>query len=186
MSIDSTIASLVDFSGLGPVGITVAAALLNAIISFAIERRLYNHPYFASGVALITASIATYFSFVALSHPQGFRPWTIVSLFLASVALWGVFCHVLAMNFGPLISVDPSSPGSSRLRKNWAKSIDYAYLTLSTLSILRIVVGVAESGSVVALFNAIAAVFLGVAVALRITKTSIEVLGWDKPLAQPA
>jgi hypothetical protein len=69
----------------------------------------------------------------------------------------------------------------SILAVNWVKSIDYIYLTISTLSILRIVVSAVVVGDGVTYFNALAAVFLGFAVALRITRTSIEIFGWDKP-----
>ena len=70
-------------------------------------------------------------------------------------------------------------PENSIFRRNWVKAIDYIYLFLSTFSILRIVVSAVTTPQGSTYFSAFAAVLLGFAVALRITRTSIEIFGWE-------
>jgi hypothetical protein len=164
----------------GNVATAVAAAVANIVVSYLIERRFYANRLAVVLLTLFTAFIATVFSFLYLANPVNHLPSTIVVIFLTSVALWAVFFHVSAINYGPSISRINLGRWSV-LSVNWVKSIDYIYLTLSTLSVLRIVVSAVVVGNGVTYFNALAAVFLGFAVALRLTRTSIEIFGWDKP-----
>ncbi len=164
----------------GKVSAAVAAAIANAVVTYIIERKFYANRLVVVFLILLTALVATVFSFVYLANPANHSPSTIVVIFLTSVALWAVFFHVSAIHYGASIS-SMNLGRWSILAVNWVKSIDYIYLTISTLSILRIVVSAVVVGDGVTYFNALAAVFLGFAVALRITRTSIEIFGWDKP-----
>jgi hypothetical protein len=151
-------------SGVGVnVATAVAAALANLLVSYFVERRFYRNRLVIISLTLLTALVATVFSFVYLANPANHRPWTIVVIFLTSVTLWAAFFHVAAINYGHSIS-RINLGGWSALSANWVKSIDYIYLTLSTLSVLRIVVSAVVIGNGVTYFNALAAVLLGFAV----------------------
>lgn len=167
------------FAG-GNVATAAAAAIANMIVSYLIERKFYRNKLIILLMTLSSAFVATFFSFYYLSNPAAHSPTTIVSIFLTSVVLWAVFFHVAAFNYGSAIS-SINLGRWSIIAVNWVKFIDYIYLTLSTLSVLRIVVSAVVVGDGVTYFNALAAIFLGFAVALRITRTSIEIFGWDKP-----
>lgn len=173
-------------SGYGAnVAVAVAAAIANLVLTYLIERRFYANRLVVVLLTLFTAFVATVFSFLYLANPANHSPSTIVVIFLTSVSLWAVFFHVSAINYGSSIS-RINLGRLSILSTNWVKSIDYIYLTLSTLSVLRIVVSAVVVGNGVTYFNALAAVFLGFAVALRLTRTSIEIFGWDKPRTMAA
>jgi hypothetical protein len=76
--------------------------------------------------------------------------------------------------------------GDNRLWiKHWVKEIDYIYLLVSSLSLLKLVITQIHPHEELRVYNAIAAVALGTALALRMTKTSIEVWGWDDPTRRP-
>lgn len=57
--------------------------------------------------------------------------------------------------------------------------IDYLYLAGSTFGILRIALSDVEVGDPVNT-NIVGVIVLGIALSLRLTKTSIEIFGWDK------
>ncbi len=173
------------FSGIGAnILDSVVAVLGNAVIAYVIERRFYTNKIILLWLTAFTAFTATVFSFISLVDPEDYDPTTIVTVFLTSLASWIVFFHVGAKNYGRFLSLINLGKWSP-LAKNWVKSIDYIYLTLSTLSVLRIVVGSVASSYSMTSFNAVAAIVLGVAVALRLTRTSVEIFGWDKaPLSE--
>jgi hypothetical protein len=128
---------------------------------------------------LFTALVATGVSFYFLLDPNSHPAITIILTFVASVVFWATTCHVFAMNFGVWLTQKLSR--WPVLSANLVRAIDYVYLTISTFSILRIVVSAVSVGNGVTYFNATAAVMLGLAVAVRLTRTSIEIFGWDKP-----
>jgi hypothetical protein len=167
--------------GVGPnVAIAIVAALISAIGSLVIEVIFYGNKTIGVLLTAVSACIAAISSFVFLTSPTSHSPSAIFVVFLTSVALWAVCFHVLAFNFGAVIG-DINLGRWSVLAKRWVKAIDYVYLSLSTLAVLRIVMSAVTSGNDVVVFNALAAVLLGFAVALRVTKTSIEIFDWDKP-----
>ena len=163
----------------GNVATAVAGALVNLVISYLIVRKFYKSRIAVLILTLFTALVATIFSFFYLSNPANHELSTIVIIFLTSVILWMVFFHVGSLNYGYLITTINFGKWSV-LSANWVRAIDYIYLTLSTLSVLRIVVSAAVVGNGVVYFNAVASVLLGFAVAMRITRTSIEIFGWDR------
>ncbi|MQW73457.1 hypothetical protein GHK50_21035 [Sinorhizobium medicae] len=128
-----------------------------------------DHFEFTSIVVISTVN-ATVGSYSILSEPTR-TVWSSVASIGYAILMWSVAFHILAFAFGPALS--------SRF-KHWVKCIDYLYLLGSTFGILRIVTaGVALSDNE-ATVNVGGALFLGVALALRLTKTSIEIFGWDK------
>jgi len=157
----------------------IIAASLNRLFSYIVERKFHKNRLVVMALTLSTALVASVFSFAFLTKPANHLPWTIVVIFLTSVTLWALFFHVSAINYGHRISGIKLGSWSA-LSANWVKSIDYIYLKLSTLSVLRIVVSAVTVGNGATYLNAVASVLLGFAVALRITRTSIEVSGWDK------
>ncbi|HXW70611.1 MAG TPA: hypothetical protein VEK34_04085 [Methylocella sp.] len=70
--------------------------------------------------------------------------------------------------------------------RNWVKGIDYLYLSISAVGVVKIVVGAVTTAQGSAEFNAIATILLGIAIAMRITRTSIEIFEWDKAPANRA
>jgi hypothetical protein len=95
----------------------------------------------------------------------------LISTFLTSLLYSTAVFHFLAYSFGPRLT---------RIFTHWVKAIDYVYLTLSIASLLRIVMSMSamEADNN---FTAYSTVALSIAVALRLTKTTIEICSWDKP-----
>jgi len=59
-------------------------------------------------------------------------------------------------------------------------------LVVSAVSLLKLVISQIHPHHELKVYNAVAAVALGTALALRITKTSIEVWGWDDSSRAPS
>jgi len=103
--------------------------------------------------------------------------------FLISVFYATVLFHYLAGLFGHLIS-NLNIGRLSIFARNWVKVIDYVYLLISLLSLSRIVMSVSgvdandANNITVMIYSTVA---LSIALALRLTKTTIEILSWDKP-----
>lgn len=119
------------------------------------------------------------FTFSVLVHSEGYRLWSIIAIFITSIILWTLTFHFIAKDFGYYIGIINLGKWSV-LSKNWVRLIDYIYLFLSLVGVLRIVIGLTEQGQELIYFNASASLALSIAVALRITKTSIEIFEWDK------
>jgi hypothetical protein len=100
----------------------------------------------------------------------------LITMFLGSSVLWALIFHCVAYCYGPLFT--------RIFTHNWVKSIDYVYLTLSIVSLLVAVMSMSamEADNN---FKAYFTVALSIAVALRLTKTTIEICSWDKPRRIP-
>lgn len=152
---------------------------LLALVSIVFEEiRKHRHSRgIATMLTVVVALIASLWTYMLLIVPEHKLTGTVL-FFLVSLCLWALSFHIFALNFGREITLWLRR--WPKLAGNWVKAIDYLYLSLSTFSIIRIVVSaVVKDGN--DYFNALGAVLLGFAVALRITKTSIEIFGWDRP-----
>jgi hypothetical protein len=106
-----------------------------------------------------------------------------VETFLISTFYATVLFHYLAGLFGHLIT-NLNLGRLSIFARNWAKVIDYVYLLISLLSLSRIVMSVSgvvtnDADNITVIVSLTVA--LSIALALRLTKTTIEILSWDKP-----
>ena len=105
---------------------------------------------------------------------------SVIFTFLAAVLYWAAVFHYSAFLFGHRIT--NLRPGIfSIFTQNWVKTIDYAYLLISIVSLLKIALSISEAETDNIRFTAYSTVALSIAVALRLTKTSIEIFSWDKP-----
>jgi FlaA1/EpsC-like NDP-sugar epimerase len=102
----------------------------------------------------------------------------ILPAFISCLVIWTFTFHWVAYHVGWCIR---QRYGDSPWVKQWVKEIDYIYLLVSSLSLLKLVITQIHPHDELKVYNALAAVALGTALALRITKTSIEVWGWDEP-----
>lgn len=128
------------------------------------------------GIILVILSSA-YSSYLALTAQSRTLP-SVLGAVSGVLFLFLVAFHIGAFLFGPSIS---EGALGDFLAKSWVRMIDYFYLTGSTFGILRIAIsGVGSSGDLTSV-NAFGIIMLGAALALRLTKTSIEIFGWDKP-----
>jgi hypothetical protein len=107
----------------------------------------------------------------------------LVETFLISVLYATVLFHYLAGLFGHCIT-NLTLGRLSIFARNWVKVIDYVYFLISIFSLPRIVMSVsrvdandANNITVMVYFT----VTLSIALALRLTKTTIEILEWHKP-----
>jgi hypothetical protein len=123
------------------------------------------------------------FLYMFIFNPRGCKASEILQLFVCGLFLLTSFFHLIAFKYAyrirNLIGQD------SLIGRNWVKSIDYIYLLLSSFSILRIVISTTTTSEGSTSFSAFAAILLGLAVALRITRTSIEIFEWDKRPVNP-
>jgi hypothetical protein len=156
-----------------PLIFSIVAALVSSSVSYFVEHNFRRSKLAAVLLVLFGAAVATIVSFYMFANPTAYNEWTLSLTVVADIAVWAVLFHVTSIYFGPDLS--------HWLSSNWVRAIDYVYLTLSTLSIVRIVFTARASGSESITFNALAVVGLAFAVGLRITRTSIEIFGWDKP-----
>ena len=110
----------------------------------------------------------------ALSTSSSF--WGATIIILGSFLFWVYEFHTLARMMGP-----PLSRGiwGEFIAQHWVKLIDYVYLSASVLSLVRLAYSAPKTGGPDFL-TSLAAMLLGMAVALRITKTSVEIFQWDK------
>jgi hypothetical protein len=107
----------------------------------------------------------------------------ILPAFLSCLFIWTLTFHWLAYQLGYHFR-DRFGDGKPWAR-HWVKEIDYIYLLVSSVSLLKLVITQIHPQQELRGYNAVAAVALGTALALRITKTSIEVWDWDNPRRAP-
>lgn len=168
----------------GNVTLGILGALLSLATAYVVQRTFLSSKLVALLLTLFTAIVAAVLSFFCLASPADHLPSTLVLIFLTSVVLWAVCFHVFAANFGYRIR-QINAGWCSVFFNNWVKALDYIYLTISAFSVLRILMTAVIAGNGIAYVNAFATVLLGLAVALRLTRTSTEIFGWDRP-RQPA
>jgi uncharacterized membrane protein len=106
--------------------------------------------------------------FILLNREDTFS--AILTVFYSFI-VWMVALHGVAQNCGHYVS---SGIFGEFFARNWVKMIDYVYLTASIFGLVRIATSPSHT------VNAWGAVIVGIALALRITKTSIEIFAWDK------
>jgi len=94
--------------------------------------------------------------------------------FVTFTIVWGVFFHTLAKDEGSFFT--------RKFGRGWVKAIDYAYLTLSFAGLMSGLIGAIDPESKQYLKPLIILTMLVIAIglALRITKTTIEIWEWDK------
>lgn len=127
---------------------------------------------------ILLASISSTASYYFLTNEQYRILPIVVSSFILSIFIWTLTFHILLANYGSRITKF-SIFGYTRIFENWVKAIDYIYLGFTSLGVVRIVVGMIE-GTSHGKLDAIAAIVIGFAVSLRVTRTSVEIFGWDK------
>ncbi|WP_155256408.1 hypothetical protein [Mesorhizobium loti] len=131
----------------------------------------------ASSFQIVFPVFITIISVSYFSDPQRELKW---SMFMAvyTIIAWTTIFHNAARFAGPHLS---AGIFGEWFAKAWVKCIDYIYLTVSALGVLRLAIsGMPDDLSY---FNAVGVVAIGVGLGLRLTKTSIEIFGWDKPPA---
>jgi hypothetical protein len=127
---------------------------------------------------IVYTAIATQVTYTLMKQPD--RDFmAVVGVIVGIVGFWSLFCHVVAYAMGPRLT--------SWCGPSWVKCIDYIYLAGSTYGILRIAMqnNVPQNAAAVtpvpaADMDAIGVVILGIALSIRLTKTTIEIRGWDK------
>ena len=158
------------------------------IISIVVEKKYREHKYVQTLVTLAGAVAVTGYTGLFLLNPAAKSAGDAIAAFIIFFVLWAAFFHVVAWNYGPWLSsvtLPRWSFGWSLRDGVWVKAIDYVYLVFSSLGILRIVVGLNAADPDLRYVNVFAALLLGIGVAMRITKTTIEIAGWDQPVPGP-
>jgi hypothetical protein len=161
----------------------LAVVLVQSLLSYLVERRFHENRYVQVGVALMAAFTATILTVLLLrSHvamgcadvraaASACSSGDVLVAFALFVLIWCAVFHLVAWHFGRSFS-------STRFGNSWVKAIDYVYLTLSATGILRIVLGLVEPPSL-SYATLAAPLILGIAIAIRMTKTTIEIQNWD-------
>jgi hypothetical protein len=159
---------------------------IQIIVSYVVERRYRHKRHVQTLVTLAGAVAATGYTALFLLSPESKSSGDAIAAFIIFLVLWAAFFHVVAWNYGARIST-LTLPGCNLSLGDgvWVKAIDYVYLISSSLGILRIVLGLANPNPDLRYVNVLAALLLGIGVAIRITKTTIEITGWDRPAAAP-
>lgn len=134
-------------------------------------------------VAFIGVSSLITFLYMFMDNQIGYKASDLLEIFVYGLFQLTCFFHIVAFKYA--CSIRNLIGQDSLIGQNWVKSIDYIYLLLSSFSILRIVISTTTTAEGSTYFSGLAAVFLGVAVALRLTRTSIEIFEWDKRQGNP-
>ncbi len=152
------------------------------IISYLVERKYRHKRYVQTLVTLTGAVSVTGYTALFLLSPETKSAGDSIAAFIMFLVMWAALFHVVAWNYGAWVSTLTLPGGNLSLGNGvWVKALDYVYLILSSLGILRIVLGLASPNPDLRYVNVLAALMLGIGVALRITKTTIEIAGWDRP-----
>jgi hypothetical protein len=104
------------------------------------------------------------------------RPGEILIGFLAFLFMWAAMFHMIAWQYGHKLL-------SRFFGRHWVRGIDYIYLVGGITGLLVTVLKMTQGIDASAVPQRVAILVLGVAVALRITKTSAEIFKWDIPPA---
>jgi hypothetical protein len=168
-------------SALGGHNLTLAilAALSNLLIAVSLVKPLRQRKILSLLLTVVVSVVASVFSFHYLANPSAHDSTSIVIVFGTSMLLWTVTFHILAFNLGATI-IAANLGRWSALSRAWPKTIDYAYYTISALSALKLVSSLVTANPGLTHFNALATVFLGLAIGLKLTRTSAEIFHWDR------
>jgi hypothetical protein len=162
----------------------VLMLLLLLVVSLRPKTRLPHEnyifiPMYVCGTMLIFV-MGIGFSWTILEDlPVNNHRYNLVGILLSSTFYWSIGFHILFAKFGYRISAIKVRY-LSVFFINWLKCIDYVYLTIGALGFFRTVIGIVGDSADNGLFTAYSTVGLGIALALRISKTSAEVFSWDK------
>jgi hypothetical protein len=162
---------------------------VQVIISIVVEKKYRDLKHVQILVTLAGAVAVTGYTGLFLLNPATKSAGDAIAAFIIFFVLWAALFHVVAWNYGPWLSslTLPRWASGLSLRDGvWVKAIDYVYLIFSSLGILRIVVGLNATDPDLRYVNVFAALLLGIGVAMRMTKTTIEIAGWDKPVHPPS
>jgi hypothetical protein len=154
------------------------------IISFIVEKKYHDTRYVQILVTLAGAIAVTGYTGLFFLSPATKSAGDVIAAFVIFFLLWTAFFHVVAWNYGSWFStlaLPRWASGVSLGNGLWVKMIEYVYLIFSSLGILRIVVGLNSADPNLRYVNVFAALLLGVGVAMRMTKTTIEIARWDQP-----
>jgi hypothetical protein len=157
---------------------------LQIAITFFVERKFRDKKYVQVLITLTGAVAVTGYTALFLLSPTSKSVGDAIAAFIIFFVLWAAFFHLVAWNYGSWFSTLtlPRWAFAASLGDGaWVKAIDYVYLVFSSLGILRIVLGLASVNPDLRTVNVFAALLLGIGIAIRITKTTIEIAGWDEP-----
>jgi hypothetical protein len=160
-----------------PVAVQIIASLL-------VEWKFRGKKYAQVFVTLAGTIAVTGYTLLFLLSPVSKSVGDAIAAFIIFFVLWAALFHLVAWNYGPWLSTLtlPRWAFSLSLGNGvWVLAIDYVYLLFSSLGILRIVLGLATANPGLQSVNVFAALFLGIGIAIRITKTTIEIARWDQP-----
>jgi hypothetical protein len=155
--------------------ILIVAQLILAVILKISEGfvRRHKNKLHVLGV-LVLAILASYYTGTTFAVPGAASIWEVLGLFIGFTVSWGMFFHMVAMYWGKDIT--------AKIGGWWVKGIDYAYLTLSFVGLMRIVLQSMEENTAfqtgLKSVTVFAVLIIAVGVALRMTKTSIEIFEW--------
>jgi uncharacterized membrane protein len=131
----------------------------------------------------VNAVIAIYFTYSrmtgASSQPAHDELSTLltISTFVGFAVTWGALFRSIAEYEGVTLT---------KLRKHWVREIDYIYLILSFVGLMRVLLGAVEKNPTpqeTQLTN-IAILVVAIGVSLRFVKTTVEINQWDKEPAR--
>jgi membrane-associated HD superfamily phosphohydrolase len=163
------------------IGIFLLAVVLIVIaVEPILTKKRKNPKYFNSLIlflkletillVLVYAPMSTSVTWQQMQNAQG-QAFVISAVVGAMVIYWSIFFHIIAWLMGSILT--------RYLGPNWVKCIDYFYLLGSSLGILRIALSSGDA-STLAQVNAFGVNVLGIALSLRLCKTTIEIKGWDR------
>jgi hypothetical protein len=125
--------------------------------------------------AIVAALIATYFTWQKINSAESSSAYGSLLTFGSFTIVWGVLFHLVARDEGYKITTKLGGSG-------WVKGIDYLYLSMSFTGVVRVLLGVIDSEANQDLkpVNIATVLVIAIGVALRMTKTTIEIWEWDK------
>lgn len=141
----------------------------------ALNRYVYTAKRDHSGdwfVCLFLTVVSLIMTIKGLSAPDR-SPYIVINIALATVVIWTFAFHLMAFRLGRTFT--------KTFGPAWVKFIDYTYLGISTIGVMKLALnGLSVEGDVT-FWNAIAVILIGIALAMRFTKTTVEIKRWDQP-----
>jgi hypothetical protein len=158
----------------GPVIVFLVAMILRPLVDF-FQIQIKENPIWRVMGLGILSIVSFYFTSRILLHRGDVTVVGVMTLFIGFTVIWGGLFHQAACDFGAYFTKILGGEW-------WVKGIDYIYLILSFLGLLRVVVGTLDNAAVLSLKNAtvVSVLMIAIGVALRITKTTIQIRKWEK------
>jgi hypothetical protein len=145
------------------------------IVSLILERRFHENIYVAIFVPSALAIFASGFAVAVFLSPSSHTAGDIVATFVFFLFIWCLVFHIVAWHFGKKLSLLHWPLFNDG---NWVKATDYVYLALSAVGILNAVLGFTQITGYWAYMKVAAPLLLGIGVAIRISRTSVEIMKW--------